>query len=90
MEEESEVLACLAGENKFKTAKIKPGPARVKDMPFCLPYSGAVPVREGALSAVKTLLSVNDALPRLKNLLKELETLEVEEIPFIKEEITRI
>ena len=84
MEEESEVLACLAGENNFKTAKVKAGPARVKDLPFCLPYSGAAPVKEGALSAVKKLLSVNDALPRLKNLLKELETLDAEEIPFIK------
>ena len=84
MEEESEVLACLAGESNFKTAKIKAGEARLRDLPFCLPYSGPAPVKGGALSAVKKLLAVNDALPRLKNLLKELEVLAAEEIPFVK------
>ncbi|MCX5784818.1 MAG: CpXC domain-containing protein [Elusimicrobia bacterium] len=83
MEEESEVLACLAGENNFKTVKVKAGEARLRDLPFCLPYSGPGPLRGGALSAVKKLLSVNDALPRLKNLLNELEALSAEEIPFI-------
>jgi len=83
MEEESEVLECLAGENNFKTAKIKAGEARQRDLPFCLPYSGKDPSRVGALSAVKKLLSVNDALPRLKNLLNELEALCAEEITFI-------
>ena len=84
IEEESEVLACLAGENNFKTAGIKAGEARLKDLPFCVPYSGPGPLKEGALSAVKKLLAVNDALPRLKNLLNELEALTGEKIPFIK------
>ncbi|HAH31455.1 MAG TPA: hypothetical protein DCL44_03970 [Elusimicrobia bacterium] len=83
MEEESEVLSFLAVDNKFKTARVKAGEARRRDLPFCLPYSGKAPLRNGALSAVKKLLSVNDALPRLKNLLNELEALSGEEIPFI-------
>jgi len=84
MEEESEVLACLAGENKLKTAGIKAASARARDLPFCLPYCGAAPARAGAISAVKKLLSINDAMPRLKKLFAELESLGGEAIPFVK------
>lgn len=85
MEEESEVLSCIAGENRFKTAKVAAKAARDKDLPFCLPYEGGTPSRAAALSAAKKIISINEFMPRLKNLLKALEALDGETIPFVKQ-----
>lgn len=84
MEEETEVMEFIAAEKKFKSAGINPSYARAHDLPFSLPYSGASPSRASALAAAKAISAANDALPRVKNLLKTLEALETESVGFIK------
>jgi hypothetical protein len=84
MEEESEVLSFIAAENNIKTARLRSQAARDADLPFCLPYSGTSPSKTTALAAVRKIISINDALPRLKNLRISLEALGSEEIPFVK------
>lgn len=84
VEEETDVMAFIAGERGFKYAKIRPGFARERDLPFSLPYAGASPDRNSALEAVRAIAAANDALIRVKNLLKTLEESKTPDLPFIK------
>ncbi|OGS08788.1 MAG: hypothetical protein A2270_02830 [Elusimicrobia bacterium RIFOXYA12_FULL_51_18] len=82
-EEETEVMEFMAGEQGFKSAAIRPGFAREHDLPFSLPYAGC-PCRDHALEAARAVSSANDALARIKNLIKLLEELKTQDLPFIK------
>ena len=81
MEEETEVMAFMAAERGFKTVPLRAGFARTNDLPFSAPCSGC-PCRTHALKAARAILADNDALVRVKNLLKVLEDLRSEELPF--------
>ena len=83
-EEETDVMAFMAGERGFKLATISAGFARGGDLPFSLPYAGVSPDRDSALKAVREIVSANDALARVKNLLKVLEGSVASEILFLK------
>ncbi|MFA6433872.1 MAG: CpXC domain-containing protein [Elusimicrobiales bacterium] len=85
MEEETEVMLFMAGQKGFKHSKISSGFARRHDLPFFLPYAGPAPDRDSALKAARRLAADNDALIRIKNLLKTLEELEGRELPFIRQ-----
>lgn len=84
MEEETEVMEFIAAEKKFKTAGISPAYARAHGLPFSLPYFGASPTKEAAIAAVKDIAASNDALPRVRNLLKALEALDTDEVSFVR------
>lgn len=84
IEEETDVMAFMAGERGFKRAEIRPGFARRHDLPFSLPYAGAAPDRDSALEAARAIAAANDALVRVKNLLKILEESKTTDLPFIK------
>ena len=83
-EEETDVMTFMAGERGFRYAKIRPGFAREHDLPFSLPYAGAAPDRDSALEAARAIATANDALIRVKNLLKTLEESKTPDLPFIK------
>lgn len=83
MEEETEVMEFMAGERGLKKAAVRPGFAREHDIPFSLPYDGC-PCRDHALEAARAISSANDALPRVKNLVKTLEELKTQDLPFLK------
>ena len=82
-EEETEVMEFMAGERGLKSAAIRPGFAREHDLPFSLPYADC-PCRDHALEAARAISSANDALARVKNLLKTLEELKTQDLPFMK------
>jgi len=84
MEEETEVMEFIAAEKKFRTAEIRPSFARTHNLPFSLPYLGGAPSKDTALAAVKEIIASNDALVRVKNLLKILEQPGTSGIEFIK------
>ena len=83
-EEETDVMAFMAGERGFKHAKIRPGFARQYDLPFSMPYSGMTPDRESGLEATRAISAANDALARVKNMLKTLEDSKTPDLPFVK------
>jgi hypothetical protein len=82
-EEETDVMAFMAGERGFKSVDIRPGFARKHDLPFSLPYEGPAPDRDSALKAALAIADANDALARVKNLRKTLEELKTPELPFL-------
>jgi len=82
-EEETEVMEFMAGERGLKRVIIRAGFARERDLPFSLPYAGC-PCRDHALAAARAISAANDALPRVKNLIKTLEELKTQDLPFIK------
>ena len=87
-EEETDVMAFMAGEKSFKSAKLSPAFARRHDLPFSLPYTGAAPDRNSALEAARSILAANDALTRVKNLLRILEDCKTQELSFIKKVVS--
>jgi len=87
MEEETDVMEFMAGERGFKSAKILPGFARLHDLPFSLPYAGC-PCRDHALEAARAITASNDALARVKNLVRTLEELKTQDLPFIKKVVS--
>jgi len=84
IEEETDVMIFMAGERGFKHAKIQPAFARRHDLPFSLPYAGAAPARDSALEATRAIVADNDAIARVKNLLKTLEESNTSDLPFVK------
>ena len=83
-EEETDVVAFMAGERGFRHAKIRPCFARQYDLPFSLPYAGSEPDRDSALKAARAIAADNDALARVKNLLRTLEESQTPDLPFVK------
>ena len=84
MEEETDVMEFMAKERGFNNVKVQAGFARQHDLPFSLPYAGAAPDRVSALEAARTIAADNDALTRVKNLLKTLEEFKTTDLPFVK------
>ncbi|HOW90369.1 MAG TPA: CpXC domain-containing protein, partial [Elusimicrobiales bacterium] len=83
MEEETDVMLFMAGERGFKSAPIRAVFSRENDLPFAMPYAGC-PCRDHALKAARAILAENDALVRLANLAKLLESAKTQELPFLR------
>jgi hypothetical protein len=72
LNDESDVIAAIAGELGFKLKKIRPSHARGHGLPLYLPFAGEEYSRESALQAVSETLNGRDELARLKKLFTRL------------------
>lgn len=85
IEEETDVIEFIAKEKGLKTKKIDKNYAREYDLPFLIIYSESLK-KYDVIDILNEIYSKYKKLKRIKNLIEHLESIDEEEINFLKDD----